>query len=379
MFRSFIRLTLGLGMLALTSGAGAQVDLLKLPAQPSVLATRSLLLDVQRVGQSLYAVGEFGQVLHSADNGKSWQAGKVPVSVTLTAVAFESPTEGYAVGHDGVVLHTTDSGLTWTKVLDGASINEFAAKALQERADRLQAELDALGPRDEARKKTLEQIVDDASFAADSAKADIKVGPSKPLLDVKTLGQAGSVMVAGAYGQLLRSQDHGKTWEYLGTRIDNPNGYHLNTLMVADNGDVWVAGEQGGAFVSHDKGSTWESRKIDYKGSIFALTENPATHSVLAFGLRGHAFKLGAAQSDWQPIETGLKETLSAATVMKDGTIVVAGARGVLMKSSDDFATFQVTRRADKLPSGGIVQLADGQVLLTGLGGFKSLSLSEFK
>lgn len=379
MFRSFIRFSLGLGLLALTPGVRAQVDLLQLPAQPSILATRSLLLDVQRVDQTLYAVGEFGQILRSVDNGQTWQAAKVPVSVTLTAIAFESSTEGYAVGHDGVVLHTTDSGLTWTKVLDGSSINEAAAAALEERANRLQASLDSLTPKEEGRRKALEQSVDDASFAADSAKADIKVGPAKPLLDVKTLGKPGWVMVAGAYGQLLRSQDHGKTWEYLGTRIDNPNGFHLNSLMVASNGDVWVAGEQGGVFVSHDKGSTWESRKIDYKGSIFALTENPATHSVLAFGLRGHAFRLSVTQSDWHSIQTGLKETLSATTVMKDGTVVVAGARGVLMKSSDDFATFQVMRRADKLPLGGVVQLSNGRVLLVGLGGFKSLSLSEFQ
>ena len=65
--------------------------------------------------------------------------------------------------------------------------------------------------------------------------------------------------------------------------------------------------------------------------------------------------------------------------VLEDGSIVVVGSRGIMARSTDDFQTLQVARRADKLPSASVVQLNDQEILLTGLRGFKTLSLSEFK
>ena len=101
----------------------AKVDLLEIPAIPSVHAKRSLLLDVERQGNSLFAVGEFGQVLKSEDNGNTWTPGKVPTSISLTSIAFANDALGYAVGHDGVVLKTEDGGVNWTKLIDGNVIN----------------------------------------------------------------------------------------------------------------------------------------------------------------------------------------------------------------------------------------------------------------
>ena len=94
--------TLCAGLVTYGSLSTAKVDLLQIPAIPSVNATRSLILDVERVGKNLFAAGEFGQILKSEDNGKTWTAGKVPVSITLTSVAFANDAVGYAVGHDGV-------------------------------------------------------------------------------------------------------------------------------------------------------------------------------------------------------------------------------------------------------------------------------------
>ena len=51
----------------------------------------------------------------------------------------------------------------------------------------------------------------------------------------------------------------------------------------------------------------------------------------------------------------------------------------ILSFTGFDFQTIQVARRADKLPSASVVQLNDQEILLTGLRGFKTLSLSEFK
>lgn len=367
------------GLIGYGGMSAAKVDLLQIPSIPSVNATRSLLLDVERVGQSLYAAGEFGQVLKSEDNGKTWVAGKVPVSITLTSVAFVDEALGYAVGHDGVVLKTEDAGANWTKLMDGATINQFVLDIAQAKADALQEQVDNL-PENAApeERERLEMVAEEAMFTLDLAQGDFDVGPSKPLLDVLVNGN-GTVFVAGAYGQLLKSTDQGASWTYLGDRTNNVTNYHFNTMMLSKTGEIWVAGEQGTVLVSADEGETWTARKIDYDGSVFALIEAPDTRTVVAVGLRGHAFRLPFGSSQWESVETDLRETFNGATVLSDGSMVVVGSRGILARSTDDFRTLQVTRRSDKLPSASVVQLNDQEILLAGMRGFKTLSLSEFK
>ncbi|EDM85193.1 hypothetical protein [Limnobacter sp. MED105] len=367
------------GLMTYGSLSTAKIDLLQIPAIPSVNATRALLLDVERVGNNLFSAGEFGQILKSEDNGQTWSAGKVPVSITLTSVAFDNEAVGYAVGHDGVVLKTEDGGANWKKLIDGSTINQFVLDIAQEKADRLQEQLDNLpenaAPEDRER---LEIAAEEAMFTLDLAQGDYEVGPSKPLLDVIVNGN-GNVFVAGAYGQLLKSTDQGASWTYLGDRTNNPTNYHFNTMMLSKTGEIWVAGEQGTVLVSSDEGESWTARKIDYDGSVFALLEAPDTRTVVAVGLRGNAFRLPFGGEQWEEINTGLRETFSGATVLSDGSMVVVGSRGILARSTDDFRTIQVARRADKLPSASVVQLNDQEILLAGMRGFKTLPLSEFK
>ena len=54
------------------TGASSLVDLLDLPAQPGERALRSMLLDVTRAGDRLVAVGEYGTVLYSDDQGRGF-------------------------------------------------------------------------------------------------------------------------------------------------------------------------------------------------------------------------------------------------------------------------------------------------------------------
>ena len=83
-------------------------------AVKSKLANEALLLGVTRAGKRLVAVGEYGDILLSDDEGQSWhQAKKVPTTVTLTAVDFVDDKTGWAVGHDTVILKTEDGGETW--------------------------------------------------------------------------------------------------------------------------------------------------------------------------------------------------------------------------------------------------------------------------
>ena len=69
---------IGLALAADAVAAGF-VDPLDLPAQPSVLASRSLLQSVARAGSWLVAVGQRGAIVLSTDGGPPKQS-PVPVS-----------------------------------------------------------------------------------------------------------------------------------------------------------------------------------------------------------------------------------------------------------------------------------------------------------
>jgi len=120
--RISVLLLLSVGIVVLSFGgvgvfAGEVFDPLDPLVYPAIqwrVPNKAVLLASTCAGKRLVAVGECGMVTLSDDDGATWRQGKVPVSVTLTAVDFATPEKGWAVGHSGVVLHTEDGGFFMT-------------------------------------------------------------------------------------------------------------------------------------------------------------------------------------------------------------------------------------------------------------------------
>jgi len=110
------------GALAQFGGGGGEAggdltkfpkELKNLPAMHLAHPTRAQMLAAARAGSRSVAVGDHGTVILS-DDGKTWrQAKDVPTSVLLTSVCFVDDKQGWAVGHWGEILHTEDGGETW--------------------------------------------------------------------------------------------------------------------------------------------------------------------------------------------------------------------------------------------------------------------------
>ncbi|MDX1669800.1 MAG: hypothetical protein R3194_10300, partial [Limnobacter sp.] len=262
--------------------------------------------------------------------------------------------------------------------LDGNRINQFIVEATKQRVQELERRLESVPDSDPDTQEDVSVRLENAQFSLDIAKDDVNVGPSKPLMDVLAL-RGGPVFAAGAYGQLLRSNDSGRNWTYLGGNLNNPDGYHLNSLLMARDGSLYVAGEQGRVFVSQDLGETWKNISVVYDGSIFDMVQLPNSGTIVALGLRGNVFKLPEGGDEWQPVKTGFNETLSGALALDDDSVVLVGARGIVVRSTDGLETFSVARRPDKMPSSSAVQLASDTLLLTGLRGLKKLDLGVFR
>lgn len=280
------------------------------------LASRSLLLDVQRVESALIAVGERGHILISEDNGNSWSQVQVPTRATLTGVYFIDRQNGWVVGHDQVILRTRDGGQRWDLVYENP-----------------QAE--------------------------------------SPLLDVYFLDAEHGYAI-GAYGQFLESFDAGSSWQ---GRWISEDDFHLNRI-VAVGEQLFIAAEAGVVYRSDDGGKNWLALTPDYEGSFFGIL--PLTEkSLLLYGLRGHLFRSDDAGESWQPIDTGTEASLSDGLRLADGSLLIAGLAGALLTSQDAGRSFNLQQDPDRKGFSSLLQAADGSIIAVGDFGVAKLSLTK--
>ncbi|MES2260374.1 MAG: YCF48-related protein [Pseudomonadota bacterium] len=312
------------------------------PAAGASWASRALMLSVARAGSSIVAVGEHGFILLSGDDGRSWsQARKVPTSVTLTRVRFATATEGWAVGHMGVVLHTVDAGVNWVRVTDGAASARLALE---------QAE--ALGAGREP-----ETVVTLRTSAAQL----VQDGPDKPLLALLP-GGPGRALALGAFGTGVRIEGEPARPQSMLGRLDNPAALHV--YGVSENGGiVYAAGEQG-LLLRSRQGEPFVALASPYKGTYFGVLALSA-EDVLAYGLRGSMFRSADGGKTWIRIECGTQQSISSAIVLADGSVLLGSQGGQLLLSQDGGRSFSLYTQAPQ-PVTDLVQASDGTVIVAG-------------
>ena len=291
----------------------------------SAKASKSLMLDVVHAGKRLVAVGDRGHILYSDDQGTSWTQAKVPTRQLLTSVFFVDDQHGWAVGHDAQILASEDGGVTWTKQFE-----------------------------------------------------DLK--RESPLLDV-WFQDANSGFAVGAYGALLATSDGGKHWEDVSDRLDNEDQFHLNGIAAVKDAGLFIVGEQGSMFRSADWGQTWEKLEGPYEGSLFGVIGTAQANTLLAYGLRGNLFRSIDFGTTWEPVELQatrgtLEFGLSGATLLDDGSIVIVGNGGSVVRSTDNGETFSVFNRPDRISVSAVTAAGNGNLILAGQGGVRATSLT---
>jgi photosystem II stability/assembly factor-like uncharacterized protein len=267
--------------------------------EPSLQTPRALgaaMLAVTRAGARLVAAGERGIVLVSDDGGRQWKQVPTPVQVSLTALRFADDRNGWAVGHMGVVLATNDGGLTWRKQLDGVRAAELLGSA---------------------------RVIEE--------------GPDKPFFDIAA-ADATHAIVVGAYNFAFETNDGGRSWTPLSARLPNPKSLHLYGVRLAGS-SIYIAGEQGLLMKSTDGGANFAPLASPYKGSFFGLFA-ARSGTLVAYGLRGNAFRSADEGRTWDKIATGTPVSISGATELADGALALLTQAGQVLVSRDDARTF---------------------------------------
>lgn len=284
-------------------------------ATASHLASQKLLLDVAKANGRLVAVGEFGHVVYSDDEGQTWtQAESVETQVTLTAVSFPTEEIGYAVGHDAVILKTEDGGNNWKLIH-----REFDAET--------------------------------------------------PLLTVY-FDSANHGFALGAFAYMLETNDGGATWNQRPIIPDGDDDFHLNDAFVTANGTVFIAAEFGTVYRSTDGGVTFERLQTPYEGSFWGgigLRDG----AVLIYGMRGNVYRTEDNGTTWTKVETGVRKSFGGSVELEDGTVVLAGLNGAIAYSKDGGKSFETISRPDREGYNAVIGTVDDQIAIFGESGVK--------
>ena len=301
-FLCIVCTVLATGWFALAATADHHLDVEYAEQMP--LATKSMLLDITRSGNTLVAVGERGHVVSSTD-GKAWtQAEHVPTRSTLTTV-FSVGDRVWAGGHDAVILTSGDKGKTWTQ--------EF--------------------------------------FDPDRGQA---------VMDIYFTDKDNGVAV-GSYGLYLYTSDGGETWDE--AVVDEESDYHLNSLLFLGDGRWLIAGEAGLSYRSFDNAQTWEHIELPYQGSMWGAIQTNE-ECVLFYGLRGHVIESCDLGSSWTEIDTGSVSSISGAAEYDD--LVLLGANSGTLLIRDDSSGFRVYQHSSGVDFAAVTSLGDGNFLLVG-------------
>lgn len=290
-------------------------------ALPSALATKALLLDVAQIGPRLVAVGEYGHILLSDNEGAEWrQAASVPTRNTLTSVLFVDNKIGYAVGHEATILKTEDGGENWVM-----QYNERRGE--------------------------------------------------NPLFGIY-FSSATKGIAVGGFSSVLETSDGGLTWEPRSLIADSYDDFHLNGIFVSNRGSVFVPAEFGTIYRSSDGGATFETLNVPYDGSFWGgmgLKDG----GILVWGMRGNAFVSFDNGANWTKSKTNSDRSISGGTQLEDGRVVLAGLSGSVLVSSDDGKNFKAMVRPDRLSFATASSGPNDTVLLYGDPGILSHDLTN--
>lgn len=362
-----VALVLGLSGLCVATGSHGE-DALLMP-----LASQSLLLDITRAGSRFVAVGERGHILYSDDKGESWQQASVPTRQMLTAVYFPSSLRGWAVGHDGLILMTVDGGEHWVLQRNGLEDQVLINRRKLDDLEALHNELEqALLDTDEREDRELLQLeLEDLALDLEDAQFLLEEPVNAPpLLDVY-FGDELSGVAVGAFNTLLYTLDGGLNWTLGSANVDNPDEFHLNAVTGNGAGGYWIAGEGGVLFRAADISGEWQTLPSPYPGSWFGIAVVPRGEILLAFGLRGNAWRSVDGGQQWQRIDLGTERSLAGGVFVNGSYALLVGSVGSLWVSVDGGRSFR-DRTLESRSNLSAVSCAGDRALVVGQDGVQA-------
>src|SRR5690606_9268788 len=145
-------------------------------------------------------ISNYSAHLNTILNGK-WNVAATETKAQINALAFTDDSIAFACGLNGTFLKTTNGGASWISLIDTAdeksSINFYDVQAVSPAVILIAGDSG--------------NLLSYNPFLNEFEKINIPSGES--LFDIYFLKNTGTGFIAGANGNILKSQDYGKTWQ----------------------------------------------------------------------------------------------------------------------------------------------------------------------
>ena len=197
--------------------------------------------------------------------------------------------------------------------------------------------------------------------------------PSRQLLTAVYFVDAQHGWAVGHDAQILASRDGGATWskqfEDLAREAPLLDVYFLDTQRG------FAVGAYGALLHTEDGGQQWTRLQSPYDGSLFGVLGTATPGTVLVYGLRGNLLRSDDFGDRWHTVELPtargpLAFGLAGGALLGDGSVVVVGNGGSVLRSRDDGRHFSVHNRPDRQALSAVAGRAGG-LLLVGQGGVR--------
>ena len=221
---------------------------------------------------------------------------------------------------------------------------------------------------------------DNAAPAMTPATVPALMAPLAPqALVLDAVFHQNMIIAVGDRGHILRSSDQGQSW----AQSPSPVSIPLTSVASARADRLVAAGHDAVIMISDDQGESWDIvfREPDWEQPILDLFFITPEHG-LAIGAYGLALETRDGGDSWESRSLFDGDShLYASAVLADGTLLIAGEFGTLLRSLDAGASWEAL---DSPYNGSFFGLAapgsdqpDEPVLVFGLQGHVFASLDQ--
>jgi photosystem II stability/assembly factor-like uncharacterized protein len=127
---------------------------------------------------------------------------------------------------------------------------------------------------------------------------------------------------------------------------------------------VYLAGEQGMLLKLDASADRFRALTTPYKGSFFGITGNQS--ALVAYGLRGNAYRSTDGGSQWRKIDTPLQDGITAAALLKDDVLALVSQSGQLLMGKNMGESFVPVKLERAAPAAAIIGIGSDAVLVAG-------------
>ncbi|MEI6125597.1 MAG: YCF48-related protein [Pseudomonadota bacterium] len=324
-------------VLSLGTGPGCKGVQQTAPKKPPfTLVTSSHLFGIAAPDQtSAWIVGVDGLILHTADEGKTWEQQQSTIQTSLCDVAFINAKSGWISGRTGIVIHTEDGGKTWIKQDTGISTHLFALTFIDELYGWAVGDFGTIVHTADGGKTWVQQGAGEDKIYNDVCFVD------------RTRG-----WVVGEYGTIYGTADGGATWvkqecpDIVPVASETeweafpPSLYGVSFM---NDRQGWASGMDGVIISTADGGATWKKIKNPAEQDKVTLYKIKGSGSTcFAVGQKGFCVYSRDAGKTWdiKKAETNTKSWLRDLDIIDEQRGFAVGSRGTILKTADGATTW---------------------------------------